>query len=333
MKFGDLKTMFTDPSRDILRKRKALNKAGSFVWAILRLLILLAIGYIIIYPLFYMVGTSLRSVRSYYDSARVWIPTSFGIESNYSRAMEFTMYFEGFKNTMILEIVAGVIEIVTCSIVAYGFARFKFKLKPLFTAGLFLTILVPEVMIILPRVVNYSKLDVLGLLGLLADATGGAVDLRPNLIGSPLAFYLPSMFAMGLRSGILIYIYIQFFKGLPYELEEAAWVDGAGPIRTFVSIALPSSGVVFTTVTVFSVIWHWNDTFLATMYTNTNYPLAANLNRINQTMVGAGFYPKDPQTSFILMAACCLFILPPLIFYMIMQRKFIESIDRVGITG
>ena len=186
-------------------------------------------------------------------------------------------------------------------------------------------------MIIIPRVVNYSNLDFLGILGGISKLTG--VDLRPNIIGSPLAFYLPSMFAMGLRSGILIYIYIQFFKGLPYELEEAAWVDGAGPIRTFVSIALPSSSVVFTTVTVFSIIWHWNDTFLAAMYVDKNFPLSANLNRINATMVGAGYYPNSPETSFILMAACFLFILPPLIFYMIMQRKFIESIDRVGITG
>ena len=323
--------MLNDPSRDILRRKKALNKATSIAWAILRLLILLAIGYIIIYPLFYMIGTSIRSRRSYYDSARVWIPSSFGIEFNYSKAIEYTNYFDGFKNTIILEIIAGLIEVVTCSIVAYGFARFKFKLKPLFTAGLFVTILVPEIMLIIPRVVNYSNLDVLGIFGLIADLTG--VDLRPNIIGSPLAFYLPSLFAMGLRSGILIYIYIQFFKGLPYELEEAAWVDGAGPIRTFVSIALPSSSVVFTTVTVFSVIWHWNDNFLASMYVDKNFPLASNLNRINATMVGAGWYPNSAETAFILMAACLLFILPPLIFYMFMQRKFIESIDRVGITG
>ena len=331
MNFNSIKAMLTDPSKDILRKKKALNRTGSLVWSIIRLLILLAIGYIIIYPLFYMIGTSIRSRRSYYDSARVWIPSSFDIGFNYSKAIEFTNYFDGFKNTIILEIIAGLIEVATCAIVAYGFARFKFKLKPLFTAGLFLTILVPEIMIIIPRVVNYSNLDFLGILGGISKLTG--VDLRPNIIGSPLAFYLPSMFAMGLRSGILIYIYIQFFKGLPYELEEAAWVDGAGPVRTFVSIALPSSSVVFTTVTVFSIIWHWNDTFLAAMYVDKNFPLSANLNRINATMVGAGYYPNSPETSFILMAACFLFILPPLIFYMIMQRKFIESIDRVGITG
>ena len=330
MKIAELKSMFTNPSREILRRKKALNKAGSLVWALLRLLILLAIGYIIIYPLFYMIGTSLRSRQSYYDSARIWIPSSISIDFNYTKALEFTSYFEGFKNTMILDVVAGLIEIVTCSIVAYGFARFKFKLKPLFTAGLFLTILVPEIMVIIPRMLTYSKMDVLGILGLFDSITG--IDLRPNIIGSPLAFYLPSLFAMGLRSGILIYIYIQFFKGLPYELEEAAWVDGAGPIRTFVSIALPSSSVVFTTVTVFSMIWHWNDTFLASMYVDANYPISVHLNRINATMVGAGFYPNNTETQSILMAACFLFILPPLIFYMFMQRKFIESIDRVGIT-
>ncbi len=330
---NDLKNMFTNPSKEILRRKKMLNKGTALAWSILRILILLAIGYIIIYPLFYMIGTSIRSRQSYYDSARVWIPSSISIDHNYTKALEFTSFFEGFKNTMVLEIIAGLIEVITCSIVAYGFARFKFKLKPLYTAGLFLTILVPEIMVIIPRMLTYSKMDIIGIFGLLADLTKGAVDIRPNLIGSAWAFYLPSLFAMGLRSGILIYIYIQFFKGLPYELEEAAWVDGAGPIRTFISIALPSSSVVFTTVTVFSVIWHWNDTFLAAMYVKSNYPLSVYLNRINATMAGAGYYPNNTDTQSILMAACFLFILPPLIFYMFMQRKFIESIDRVGITG
>lgn len=332
-KINELKNFFTDPSRELLHKRKMLNRAGSIGWAILRIVILLAIGYIIIYPLLYMIGTSIRSRQSYYDSARVWIPSSISIDHNYTKALEFTSFFDGFKNTMILEIIAGLIEVITCSIVAYGFARFKFKLKPLFTAGLFLTILIPEIMVIIPRMLTYSKMDILGIFGLIAELTNGAFDIRPNLIGSPWAFYLPSMFAMGLRSGILIYIYIQFFKGLPYELEEAAWVDGAGPIRTFISIALPSSSVVFTTVTVFSVIWHWNDTFLAGMYVKSDYPLSVYLSRINATMVGAGYYPNNTDTQSILMAACLLFILPPLIFYMFMQRKFIESIDRVGITG
>ena len=331
MKLENITKIFNDPSREILRKKKALKRAGSLVWYILRVVILLAIGYIVIYPLFHMILTSLRSRQSFYDSARVWIPSSIDPAFNYGKAILATDYFNGIKNTLILEIVAAVIEIITCSIVAYGFARFKFKLKPLFMAGLFLTILIPEIMIIIPRMVTYSKMDFLGILALIEKLV--QTPLRPNLIGSPWAFYLPSLFAMGLRSGILIFIYIQFFKGLPYELEEAAWVDGAGPIRTFVSIALPSSSVVFTTVTVFSVIWHWNDTFLASMYVKSNFPLSIGLQNIQVVLSAGGLYSNNPETQAILMAACFLFILPPLIFYMILQRRFIESIDRVGITG
>ncbi len=319
------------PSIDARKRKKITNKATSIASYIFRIVILLAIGYIIIYPLFYMIVTSLRDKQSYFTAATVWIPTSIDPVFSFGKAIYSMRLWEGLTNTFVLEIVAALIEVVTCAITAYGFARFKFKFKGVLTAGLFLTILIPETMIIIPRMVNYSNMDFLGILGLFDSITG--IDLRPNLIGSPLAFYLPSLFAMGLRSGILIFIYIQFFKGLPYELEEAAWVDGAGPIRTFLSIAVPSSGVVFITVIVFSVIWHWNDTVLASVYVQANYPLSVHLERINMTLAGQGFYSSNVETQSILMAACFLFILPMLIFYMILQRWFIESIDRVGITG
>lgn len=321
-----------NPAFDIRRRKRTLNKAASFVYAIIRLLILTAIGYIIIYPLLYMIVTSLRSVESYYDSARVWIPSGINVLFNYKMAIDTTYFWESLKQTVVLQVVAGGIEIITCAIVAYGFARFKFKLKPLLMTCLFLTILIPETMIIIPRVVNYSHMDFFGILGLIGKFAG--TELRPSIIGTPLAFWLPSLFAMGLRSGILIYIYIQFFKGLPYELEEASWVDGAGPIRTFVSIALPSSGVVFTTVTVFSIIWHWNDITLSSMYVKDNWPLANQLERLDVNLMAQGYSEAtNPDTISIYMAACFLFILPMLIFYMFMQRGFIESIDRVGITG
>ena len=332
-----VKKFLEDPTAAIRKRKKEINTATAIAAYIFRVLILLAIGYIIIYPLFYMIMTSLRDRESFYTSARVWIPSSIDPVFNYTTAMEATKFWKAFWATISREMVAAVIEIVTCSIVAYGFARFKFKLKPVLIACLFITILVPETMIIIPRSVTYSNVDFFGILGLIErivpienfDITINLMEENKNI----LAFWLPSLFAMGLRSGILIYIYIQFFKGLPYELEEASWVDGAGPIRTFVSIALPSSSVVFTTVTVFSVIWHWNDTLLASMYMKDNYPLAVQLERIYTSLASRGLYWTDPNTMSIMMAGCFLFILPMLIFYMILQRRFIESIDRVGITG
>lgn len=311
---------------------KTVNRAKKLVSSVFRTVILLAIGYIIIYPLLQMVVTSVKSQSAFFDAARVWIPSGFNIKFNYSTALDALDYWNSLKSTIFMQIFSALIEVASCAIVAYGFARFKFKFKNILMVGLFLTILIPETMIIIPRVVNYSNMDFLGILGVFNKISG--VDLRPSIIGSPLAFWLPSLFAMGLRSGILIFIYIQFFKGLPSELEEAAWVDGANPFRTFISIALPSSGVVITTAFVFSIIWHWNDTFLSSMYMQKNYPLAVNLERIITTLNSFGYFSsQEVEAQAIIMAACVLFILPPLVLYMFMQRKFIESIDRVGITG
>ena len=119
------------------------------------------------------------------------------------------------------------------------------------------------------------------------------------------------------------------------ELEEAAWIDGAGPIKTFLKIAVPSSGVAITTVLVFSLIWHWNDFLLCSMYLNKEYPLAMQLNLLPTNLTTMGYYlnPETPETLAFQMAGCVLFVTPMLIIYMILQRKFIESIDRVGITG
>lgn len=317
------------------RKAQQLRKKGvSTVYSLFRLVILLSIGFIIIYPLIYTIVTSLQSKYAFLNSTRVWIPTEFAIIENYSAAFNAMEYMKSLWSTLKNELLSAAIEVASCALVAYGLARFDFKLKKVYTAVLFLTILVPEMMILIPRMLNYSHLDLFGILGLFKNISG--IDLRANILDTPLAFWLPSLFAVGLRSGILIYIYIQFFKGLPRELEEAAWVDGAGPFRTFLSIALPSSGVVILTVSVFSMIWHWNDSLLSGMYMSEDFPLAGQISRLPETL-GSKYHiilsPRDPQGIGYLMAGCVLFIVPMLIVYMIVQRWFIESIDRVGITG
>lgn len=300
---------------------------------IFRMVMLIAIGYVILYPLLYMIVTSLVSRNGFFNSSRVWIPESISPLFNYKTAWELLDYNISFFSTLKYEIVSALIEVAACAVTAYGFARFKFKGKGLLLGVLFLTILVPDMLVIIPRMANYSKFDPLGILGLIDRLTGA--DLRPNLLGSVAAFYLPSLFSMGLRSGIIIFIYMQFFSSFPKELEEAAWIDGAGPIKTFLKIAVPSSGVVITTVVVFSLIWHWNDYLLCAMYLNDEYPLAMSLNMLPTSLTTMGYYlnPETPETLAFQMAGCVLFVAPMLLLYMLLQRRFIESIDRVGITG
>ena len=312
---------------------KMIIKGNSVLTAILRYTILIAIGYIILYPLLYMISSSIRTRESFYDPSIVWITTDVTFE-NFGFAWKVLKYGQSVLNTIIFEMVSAGIQIISCSLVAYGLARFEFKEKRVLTFFMFLLILVPSQMMMLPIFMNYSKLDFLGLFGLINKLTG--IDIRPNVLNSIWTFYLPALLGVGIRSGIIIYIYIQFFKGLPKELEEAAWIDGAGPLKTYIRIALPSSGVVITTVTVFSLIWHWNDYSLSSMYLYAeHWPLAVRLSEITsmEAMGTLRLDSTDPLRIAIMMAGCLMFILPILIVYLILQKKFVKSIDRVGITG
>lgn len=319
---------------DYLKNYKRIQKLGKISISIIRTLILISIGYVIIYPLMYMITTSFRTGPSYYDPTITWITTKVTVE-NYSIAADAMRYLKSLWNTFSYEIIASIIQLISCAIVAYGFARFEFKEKKYLMAILFATILLPIQVTILPTYVNYSHLDFLGILGKIYEWTG--TDLRLNILNTPLVFYLPAFFGVGLRSGIIIFIYIQFFKGLPRELEEAAWIDGSGPVRTFIKIALPSSSVVIFTNLIFSVIWHWNDYFLASMYLKDreHFTLAVQLGQIANTLEEARFHwsASSPITASLIMASCVLFVIPMLIMYVILQKKFVKSIDNVGITG
>lgn len=337
---------FSEPQK--LKALRYAKSAVSIAYAIVRYALLISIGFIILYPLLYMIVTSIMSPLAFSNSTRVWIPTDLNIQDNFAKALEAIDYGRTFIYTLEYEVVSALLEVASCAVVGYGFARFNFKGKKLLTGILFVTILVPDMILLIPRMVNYTNLDffyigrgietVITWIGDIfgADWSGVGEYITPNIVNTGWTLWLPSALGVGLRSGVLIYIYIQFFSGLPRELEEAAWVDGAGPFKTFLRIAVPSSSVVFITVLVFSLIWHWNDSLLSGMYFTKNLPLACSLGTV-QDYIGAkwGLYggASTPQQASILMASCLLFIAPMVIFYMFIQRGFIESIDRVGITG
>ena len=256
-----------------------------------------------------MISSSVKTPAAFSDPSIIYIPKKITFEY-YSIAVKALDYVSSLLSTLKYELVSAVIEILICSFIAYGLARFDFKGKRFLNFVLILTILVPAQMIIIPMMTNYSQLDILGIFGLLNKLTG--IDIRPNILGTAWTFYLPSVFGVGLRSGVLIYIYVQFFKGLPKELEEAAWIDGAGLFRTFFSIAVPSSSVV---------------------YLSDNFPLAVKIYDID-TLLNAYNIWQGSSASIAAKSACCfIFITPMLILYLVLQRKFVQSIDRVGITG
>lgn len=310
-------------------KLKAIRKASNGVFSVFRVLLLLALSYVIMYPLFMMVSGSFMTVQAFRDPSILWIPKHPTLH-NYKVAFEVTDFWKSLSSTVTLQLVSAAIEVLTCSVTAYGLARFEFKLKKPLMVMLLLLVFLPTQMIIIPQMMNFSKLDFFGILGLISKIVGK--ELRPSILDTNWTFWLPSLFAVGLRSGMIIFIYYQFFRGLPKELEEAASIDGSGPLRTYIKIALPSSGVVILTVSVLSVVWHWNDYYLAVMYTSENHPLSVAIANLGQQLQTVGIW-DSLEGGVITYAGALLYIAPLLIAYMCVQHKFVKSIDRVGITG
>ena len=277
-----------------------------------------------------MISTALKTTVDYYDPTVQWIPKALTLE-NFKFALQAISYGRSLASTFLNEMGAALIEIVSCMIAAYGLSRFNIKGQKILTAAMIVTILIPFPMVLVPTYVNYRHFDVLGILNLLGNIFG--TELRPSLLDSPLAFWLPSIFAVGLKGGMFIYIYSQFFKGLPKELEEAAWIDGAGPFKTFTSIIVPSSTSAIITVSLFSVVWHWNDYYLAQMYLSKDYPLGVQLVNIYSLTMSGVPGVTDMNQGSIIMAAAFLVIVPLIIFYVFVQKSFIESVATSGIVG
>ena len=318
-----------EAARDMIKK----HRPGRFLYSIFRLLFLFSVSYIILFPLFYMISNSLKTADQVINPSVVWIPTSVTLE-NFETAAKAMNYGHSFLVTVEVGVVCALLQVAVCSFVAYGFARFKFKGNTLLFGLVMLTIIVPPQSIVIPSFINYSDMDFLGIVHLISLLSGK--EIRLNLLNTPFVFYLPSLFGVGIRSGLFIFIYRQFFKGLPKELEEAAWIDGAGPFRTYFSIVIPLSGVAVLTVVIFSIVWHWNDYYLSSMYMSENFPLAVSLSQIRDGLqmtagVGTGGNPVLVQN--ILMAGCLMFIAPVLLLYLVLQKWFIRGIETVGIVG
>jgi len=311
-------------------KKQVLIKILSYIF---RYVFFLSISYILLYPFIYIIVNSIKDLSNAYDATVTWVPKSIYFGNIVDAFKVFDIKHTATR-TVVYEIVASLIQFCSCAVAAYGLARFELKGKALMSALMIINILVPSMMIIIPSYVNYSHMDFFGVLGLISKIVGK--DIRPNLVGSPFVFYLPALAGVGLKGGLFIYIYSQFYKGLPKELEEAAWIDGAGAWKTFFEIVVPSSSSATITVLLFSIVWHWNDYYLAQMYMNEP-TLSVAINNfsvysITDTLglsVETARYLNVPM----ILSGCLLFILPMLVFYIAVQRKFMASIATSGIVG
>lgn len=300
------------------------------VWGICRFLILSGLCFIILYPLIFMVSCAFREPEDMNDPTVMWIPRHFTLEV-LKEAMQAIDFWETLKNTLLLNIGCSLVQVVSCSVTGYGFARFRFKGKGILFVVVIMTILVPQQIVLIPQYVRFRYFDIFGIFRLIMG--------EPlNLINHYATMYIPAITANGIRAGLMILIFRQFFKGLPAELEDAAYLDGCGPFRTFVQIIVPNAGSSFLIVFLASVVWYWNDYYVSTSFFNKNQTIALMLKNINTQLNVTLFADASSgvgvrEKIVWLEASCLISILPLLILYICLQKNFVESVERSGLTG
>lgn len=303
-----------------LRRKAIVDKA----WPFFRFVIIFGLSFVILYPLIYMISCTFRERSDMSDPTVMWIPRNYTLTvlKETIKAMDF---WKTLQNTLVLNIGCSFVQVLSCAITGYGFARFKFKGKGILFGIVIMMILVPTQVISLPL---YTQFRYFGIKGLFSV----------NLIDTMWTMYLPAITANGIRSGLMILIFRQFFKGLPRELEDAAYIDGCGPFKTFIRVMVPNAASSFLTVFLFSVVWYWNDYYVSSTFFTENHTVALMLQNLDAQLRLALFNDANveisPREQIVWKeAGCLLSITPILLMYTFLQKYFTEGIERSGLVG
>jgi multiple sugar transport system permease protein len=319
----------------VVRKRLGYfqrHKISAKLYKVFRFLLLTGLSFILLYPILYMISIAFRPTNELFDPMVIWIPKTFTME-NVRDALKLMDYAKSFVSTVKIGVVSTLLQIVSCSLVGYGLSRFSFFGKKTILVLVIFTIIVPPQAIIIPLYLKYRNFTFFGIGNILGLLRGQPLSV--NILNTLWAFYVPALLGMGIRSGLFIFIFTQFFRGMPRDLEDAAYIDGCGAMITFLRIIVPNTGVGFLTVFLFSNVWYWNDYFYSSIFYNKVAPLSVKLvglrQEINTQLFNRWSNPFAAITR--VQAGSLLTILPILVLYIFLQRYFTESIERTGIVG
>lgn len=318
--------------RRYLRARRLLlgnrRSSGLFFKAFVYVM-LVSLGFIYLYPLLYMLVTSVKSLPDLLDVSVNWVPTALSLD-NFTQAIEVLRFRTALWDTIQISVLPAVCQTIACALTGYAFARYRFPLRRLAFALVLMTFVLPPYALLVPKYTMFSDYKLLGSLGTLV---------------------LPAILGQGMNSAIFILVFAQFFKQTPLSLDEAARVDGAGETRIFLEIALPLSVPAVVVSLLFSLVWYWNETYFLSLYLGSSAlgkgdamaSLLVQLSRFEQSYLGymqslsqswsAAHLSETVANEAIRMAATLISILPLLLIYLVLQKQFVQSIDRTGITG
>lgn len=267
---------------------------------VLKYCILSAAGFLMLYPLLWMVASSLRPDSEIFTSTGLFVDNP-SLDA-YRRGWNgLSVGFDTmFMNSLIISVLSVLGNLISCAMAAYAFARLKFKGRNFWFAMMLGTMMMPQHVVLIPQYVMFLKM---------------------GWVNTFLPLTVPKFLAV---DAFFIFLMVQFFRGIPRELDEAAIMDGCSPMRIFFRIMLPLSLPVLATTAIFTFIWTWDDFFAPLIYLNDMDKYTAQLGL--RTFVDA---TAESDWS-ALFAMSTLTILPVFILFILFQRLLIEGIATTG---
>ncbi|MGJ7906692.1 carbohydrate ABC transporter permease [Actinopolyspora sp. H202] len=279
------------------RRQVDWGRVGLHVGCVAALLVML-------YPLAWLIATSFKPADEVISSLRL-LPSRLAM-SNYTTALEGVGGVSVLRligNSLIISTGAVLGNVISCSLAAYAFARLRFTLRgPLF-ALMLATIMLPQHAVLIPQYIVFNQL--------------GMVNTFWPLV-------LPKFLA---TDAFFVFLTVQFMRGIPKELDEAATLDGCGPFRTFFRIILPLSRPALITTAIFTFIWTWNDFFLQLIY-------LFEPEKFTITLALRSFVDTSSQSAYgPMFAMSVIALLPIVLFFMAFQRFLVEGMASSGVKG
>lgn len=299
--------------------------------------LVIGLGFAILYPLIKLLPNVFNNLEDLGNPDVVWVPIKFSVVS--FQAADRLVFGNGMPLLQSVGYAASiaVIQIFVSALAGYSLGRVEFWGKNLVMFLVILTFVVPPQSLLISQYLSFRHFDILGLF---KAVNGSTIDL----INKPVTLYLLAFFGFGVKQSMFVFIFRQFFKGLPRELEEAAYIDGCGFYRTYFKIGLPNAIPAIMTVASLAFVWNYGDTYY-TGYFNPNGPylsmkLATTFapENVQNILYAVRTWYNVPQaTTFafdaVKQAAAIIYLAPLLIIYFIVQRRIVENFEQSGIVG
>ncbi len=301
------------------------NKLTKFAADLVLLILMFGLCFMILQPLMNKIAISFMEEQDLYDSTVITVPRHFTLE-NYEIAIELMDYGNSLMSTFTLATVVAVLQVVSTLLVGYGFARYDFPLKNFWFAMVILVIVVPQQTYASALLLNFRYFDPFGII----TALGG----KPlNLTGTAAPLLFLSATCTGLKCGLYIYLFRQYFRNVPKDIEEAAYIDGCGTVKTLFTIMLPDAMPLATSCFLFSFVWQWTDNYFSNLFMKSSSLLPNRLSALANSLISY-LEPVRPSATYqnaMNATGTLLVLIPVVIVYLIAQKRFVESLSSVGV--